>query len=75
MTGGGATADPIPVALPDQAVERFVESRRALLAMRAREAMDAISAILADPRISTHGLTYSQWHRLEEARRGLESVL
>ncbi len=61
--------------LPDPAVERFVESRRALVAVRAKEARDAIASVLADPKIRTHGVSYSQFKALNDAKVGLEGVL
>lgn len=61
--------------IPDAAVERLVDSQRVAIIERARAAKDAIGAVLADPRIKTHGMTFSQWTLLEEARRSLEAVL
>lgn len=61
--------------LPDAAVARFAEERRALITSEAENARAALREVLADDRIRTHGLTYSQWSVLAEAKRGLDSVL
>lgn len=75
MTAGEGLR-PEPAVISDTTVERLLESQRVAIQQRARNAMDAITEVIADEnRVKVYGLTYSQYEVLRDARDGLRRVL